>query len=40
VHAGQAREMRRARLRGEGHTLDEIFGFRRLTQRKPLPTRR
>jgi glycine/D-amino acid oxidase-like deaminating enzyme len=30
IHAAQAREMLRARLRGDGHPLDDVYGFERL----------
>jgi len=38
--AAQAREMIRARLRGERHELDDVFGFERLLRRKNFPVRR
>jgi hypothetical protein len=40
VYAAHAREMVRARLRGDPHPLDEVFGFQRLLRRKIFPGRR
>jgi glycine/D-amino acid oxidase-like deaminating enzyme len=40
VHAAQAREMLRARLRGDAHPLDDVYGFERLSRRKIFPAGR
>ena len=40
IHAVQAREMLRARLRGDGHPLDDVYGFERLSRRNIFPSRR
>jgi hypothetical protein len=38
--AAQAREMIRARLRGDTHTLDAVFGFERLSRQNIFPAGR
>ncbi len=40
VYAAQAREMIRARLRGDTHALDEVFGFERLSRQNIFPAGR
>ena len=40
IHAAQAREMLRASLRGDGHPLDDVYGFERLSRRNIFPARR